>query len=206
LKSKYHREITSAALSAYFQAEALEAVIDANLGQDALPYQVGHDHFHYDNNAFAAGDAYYLEQRRQAIRAAQNGEAPATRRCLGRLTHTVQDFYAHSNYIHLWRESHPNAAVDEIDPQAAGILSDPRLCSGKIYYPLEAFSYITAVKPFVLPFLPHDSHAWMNLDDPSRPGFELAIAAALKRTRAEYLSLVGQLSAAEAALLTGYEN
>ncbi len=39
----------------------------------------------------------------------------------------------------------------------------------------------------VIPLLPRDSHAWMNLDSPARgPGFAYAFAAAVKRTRYEY--------------------
>ena len=33
----------------------------------------------------------------------------------GRLTHTAQDFYAHSNYVALWRERNPAAPPDQID-------------------------------------------------------------------------------------------
>ena len=45
------------------------------------------------------------------------------RQSFGRLTHAAQDFYAHSNYIALWRESHPEAAPNETDPLIAVLLS-----------------------------------------------------------------------------------
>lgn len=203
MKTVYHRSITVQALEPYFDPAALESVVAANLGQDALRYQLGHDHFHYDNNAFVAGDAYLDQLRRAVTDALQRGEGEAARQFLGRLTHTAQDFYAHSNYISLWRELYPQEPPEKIHPQLVNLVKDPRLRSGRLYFPLEVFSFIPVFQPHVLPLLPRDSHAWMNLDDPSRPNFEYAFAAAVKRTRNEYLSLTERLSGAHASLLTG---
>ena len=205
MKEQYHREITVKALNDYFRSDVLETVIAANLGQDALRYQINHDHFHYDSNSFAAGDAYCEEQRHSVITAIKNSDALPARESLGRLTHTVQDLYAHSNYVALWRELHPQASPDEIDPELTTLLSDLRLHSGKLYYPLEALSFITALKPYVLPLLPRDSHAWMNIDEPARPDFYFAFTAAVKRTESEYLRIAAQLSTREVAFLTGNE-
>jgi hypothetical protein len=183
---KYHRAITEQALRPHFNPTALEELVRANLGQDVIQYQFGHDHFHYDNNSFAAGDAYIVEQRRTVLEVLQNGGDPLlARAAFGRLTHTAQDFYAHSNYTALWRERHPGAAPKQIDPYLAEVVNDPRLKSGRIYPPLEYFSFIPSLKPLVLPLLPKDSHAWMNKDDPSRPDFDYAYTAAVKRTTQE---------------------
>jgi hypothetical protein len=203
VKTQFHRLITSQALSSHFSRTALETVILANLGQDLWRYQVGHDHFHYDNNSFVAGDAYLDELRLSVMKALQRGQAMPARQFFGQLTHAAQDFYAHSNYIALWRESHPGALPDEIDPLLAELLSDSCLHSGRIYYPLEVFAFIPALKPYVLPLLPRDSHAWMNLDDPSRPDFEYAYAAAVKRTKLEFESLCQALPPEQNQLLTG---
>jgi hypothetical protein len=205
VKEQYHREITLKALNNYFRPDALETVVAANLGQDALRYQIGHDHFHYDSNSFAAGDEYCEEQRQSIVAALKRSEALPARKALGRLTHTVQDLYAHSNYVALWRELHPQAASDEIDPELATLLSHSRLHSGKLYYPLEALSFIAAFKPYILPLLPRDSHAWMNIDGPERPDFKFALTAALKRTSLEYLRIVAKLSPKEVAFLTDLE-
>jgi len=186
MKGKYHRAITEQALQPHFELAALEEIVRANLGQDVIQYQFGHDHFHYDNNSFAAGDAYIEEQRRVVIQTLQSGgTASLARAAFGRLTHTAQDFYAHSNYIALWCEKHPGAAPDAIDPYLAEVVSDSRLISGRIYPPLEYFSFIPPLAPLVIPLLPRDSHAWMNKDDPSRPDFAYAYAAAVKRTANE---------------------
>jgi hypothetical protein len=202
VKTQYHRSITAQALGSHFSQNALETVIVANLGQDLWQYQVGHDHFHYDNNSFAAGDAFLDELRRSVMDALQRGEALPARRSFGQLTHAVQDFYAHSNYIALWRESHPGAAPDETDPLLAELLTDSRLHSGRIYYPLEVFAFIPALKRYILPLLPRDSHAWMNLDDPSRPNFDHAYAAAVKRTGLEFERLCQALNAEQIHLFT----
>jgi hypothetical protein len=124
------------------------------------------------------------------------------RKYFGRLTHTAQDFYAHSNYIALWRESYPEAAPDEIDPTLASLLTDSRLRSGRLYYPLEAFSFIAVLKPYIVPLLPRDSHARMNIDDPSRPSFDYAYVAAVKRTAMEFECLCQSLSQTQIQLLT----
>lgn len=203
MKKNYHRAITQEALSPYFHPEALETLIAANLGQDALRYQFGHDHFHYDNNSFTAGNTYIDTLRRAVVDALQRGEAVPARRFFGRLTHTAQDFYAHSNYVALWRERYPDALPDQIHPQLVNLVADAHLRSGRLYYPLELLSFIPFLRARVLPLLPRDSHAWMNMDDPSCPNFDFAYAAAVKRTQAEYTHLAHHLSAPHVALLTG---
>jgi hypothetical protein len=106
------------------------------------------------------------------------------------LTHTVQDFYAHSNYIDLWLSLHSNGSrptpsiLDPVDPS---ILASDALRSGKIYYPLEVLSFIKLLKPLVLPMLPRDSHAWMNIDSPEQGfKFEYVMQASIKRTVIEF--------------------
>ncbi|MCX7755062.1 MAG: hypothetical protein N2117_07425 [Anaerolineales bacterium] len=198
MKEKYHRAITEEVLRPFFAPAALEEIIRANVGQDALRYQFGHDHFHYDNSAFRAGDAYLAEQRRQVIETLQQtGPVSVARAAFGRLTHSAQDFYAHSNYITLWRERNPDAAPEQIDPLLPEILADARLVSGRIYAPLEYFSFFSLFAPLVLPLLPRDSHAWMNKDDPARPGFQEAYVAARKRTRLELEEIRRVLSPAQ---------
>jgi hypothetical protein len=203
VKAQYHREITINALSSYFSLAALQTIIAANLGQDAVRYQFGHDHYHYDNNSFAAGDVYVDELGQAVVTALEREEADKAREQFGRLVHTVQDLYAHSNYVSLWLLGHPGAMPQEIDPQQMALLHDPRLRSGRVYFPLEALSFISLFKPFVIPFLPRDSHAWMNMDDPSCKNFEYAFAAAVKRSTAEFLSIKEKLSPTQVAIFTG---
>jgi len=203
MKLRYHRLITTQALEKHIAPAALKTIIAANFGQDALRYQFGHDHFHYDGSSFAAGDAYIEEQRRSIADALARGEALPAWQAFGRLAHAAQDFYAHSNYVALWRERQPAAAADQIDPLLAEAISDSRLHSGRLYYPLEILSFVPLLRPLVLPFLPRNSHAWMNKDDPSRPDFDFAFMAAVKRTELEFQNIVRSLVPAQAALFTG---
>jgi hypothetical protein len=190
MHTPYHRSITVQALQGCFSATALEVIVAANLGQDSPRGQIGHDEYHFDANAFAKGRAY-IEENRHIIRPAlERGDVLAAQKAFGRLTHTAQDFYAHSNYVTLWLARFPDNGwppPDEIDPFDSALLDGPDLRSGRLYYPLEVLSFIPFLKKFILPLLPRDSHAWMNLDTPEQgPKFPYAIAAAEKRTRYEY--------------------
>jgi hypothetical protein len=204
MKERYHREITQKALGAHFSPAALEDVIRANLGQDALRYQFGHPHFHYDENSFAAADQYLEELRRATLEALSSGQqAVPARQHFGRLTHAAQDFYAHSNYTTLWREQNPHAAPEQIAPQLESLTRDPRLHSGRLYYPLELLSFIPSLKPLVLPLLPRDSHAWMNKDHPGQPDFHYAFHAAHKRTEMEFHQIIAKMDTRQIELFTG---
>ncbi|MDQ3005534.1 MAG: hypothetical protein M3R47_09155, partial [Chloroflexota bacterium] len=100
--TQYHIEIISAALADCFSPRALSAISKANVYQDRLSGQFGHDEFHFDNNAFDKSYAYIEEQRSLTLSSLQKKEAPSAWSAFGRLTHSAQDFYAHSNYITLW--------------------------------------------------------------------------------------------------------
>ena len=116
-------------------------------------------------NAFAAGRAYIESQRLLIQPALQAGEAAQARAAFGRLSHTAQDFYAHTNYVDLWLNTHPaGSASSAIDPLDSEILNDSRLHSGRLYYPQEALYFIPFLRKFSLSILPPDSHALMNLD------------------------------------------
>lgn len=185
-----HREITRRALNEIFSPRALAVVISANLGQDALTGQVGHDEYHFDNNAFGRSNAYIESQRSLVAGALGRGEVRAAWKAFGRLTHAAQDFYAHSNYIDLWLSCQPEGMqppASDIDPLDDDSIRHPALRSGRLYYPLEAFSFVPGLRNLVLPLLPRDSHAWMNLDSPGQgPLFDYAFQAARKRTRREF--------------------
>ena len=193
-----HADITRRALGQTFSPHALDVVIAANLGQDALSGQLGHDEFHFDNNAFDKSRAYIKEQRALIRPALERGDVDAARRAFGRLTHTAQDFYAHTNYVDLWIACQPDGmtpAPAEIDPLDDDLLYSTTLRSGKLYYPLEALSFVPVLRKLMLPLLPRDSHAWMNLDSAERgPMFEYAFNAAVKRTRYEFDTTVRGLS------------
>lgn len=187
---KYHAEITRQALQDLFSNAAMKKIVAANLYQDRLAAQIGHDEYHFDNNAFEKSYAYMEEQRALTVTSLQSKDVATAWSAFGRLMHTAQDFYAHSNYVDLWLARHSNGSVptpSDIDPVDPALIDHPALHSGKIYLPLEVFSFIKPLNPLVKPLLPRDSHAWMNLDSPDEGHrFDFAFHAAVKRTRIEF--------------------
>jgi len=194
--SQYHIEIMLASLGERFSARAMSVITYANINQDRLAGQIGHDEFHFDNNAFEKTYDYIEEQRALVVSSLKSGDANAAWKAFGRFLHSAQDFYAHSNYITLWVSRFdpssssgqatlpPPPEVDAMDP---GLINSPDLRSGKVYYPFELLYYPHATRAFALRFLPKDSHAWMNLDSPEQGfKFDYAMHAAIKRTVIEF--------------------
>jgi hypothetical protein len=188
--TQYHIEIMLNALGERFSPRAMSAITYANIHQDRLSGQFGHDEFHFDNNAFERTYAYIEAQRTLIISTLKKNDAPSAWSAFGRLTHSIQDFYAHSNYITLWLarfDGQTPLSSSEVDPVNLTLINSPDLRSGKTYYPFELLYYIPSTRAFSLRWLPHDSHAWMNLDAPTQGfKFDYAMQAAIKRTVIEY--------------------
>jgi hypothetical protein len=195
MKIIYHQRITEQAVGGQVSKHALDTIIAANIAQDALRYQFGHEDLHYDNNSFAGGDAYVNAQRAMIQPALQKDQPMAAWQAFGQLSHTVQDLYAHSNYVDIWliscNEQHPDPM--QIDPLNADILSDPALRSGKPYFLLDALLYFNLLTPGLLRLVPANSHAQMNIDSPDRANFPYAFSAAVKRTQIEFSRVVNSL-------------
>ena len=109
MKAAYHRQITTTALESLVSPRALKAILHANLGQDGWGGLLFHPEFHFDDSRFQAGEAYLTTQSKQARSAVLEGDPSPAWQAFGRLTHAVQDFYAHSNYVQLFLESHPHS-------------------------------------------------------------------------------------------------
>ena len=188
--TQYHIEIMLNALGSRFSPRAMSAISYANINQDRLTGLFFHDEFHCDNNAFERAYAYVEEQRALTTSALQTGDALAAWSAFGRMLHTVQDFYAHSNYITLWLsrfDGQPRPAPSEVDPLDPGLIDSPDLRSGRTYYPVELLYFWRPARNFSLRWLPRDSHAWMNLDSPEQGfKFDYAMQAAIKRTVIEF--------------------
>ena len=191
MKSRYHLEITRKALEPYFAPDALDTLLNANIGQDKIKYQFGHPHFHFDSNTFNEGFTYIEAQEKQIIECIVQGDYINARKALGRITHTWQDFYSHSNYIKLWLIDHPQATPEEIDPADSAYIGHPDLRSGKVYGLMEFLALLPILTDLITPLMPEDSHAKMNLDSPaSGPLFAFNYQASLKRTRMIYERLI----------------
>lgn len=192
-----HAEITRQALAGSFSSRALQAITAANLRQDRLLGLIGHDEYHFDSNAFEQSYAYLEEQRALTIASLEAGDVRPAWSAFGRLIHTAQDFYAHTNYIDLWLACQPDGTLPtppEVDPVDEGLIHGPTLRSGRIYLPLELLYFVRPLRPIALRLLPRDSHAWMNLDSPEQgPSFDFAFQAAVKRTKIEFNKTVPNL-------------
>lgn len=188
-----HIQVTRLALHGRVSERALQDILDANVGVDSLLNLIGHPELHFDDNAFDRARARLEEQRALIQPALERGDARSAWQAFGRLTHTAQDFYSHSNYVDLWLACQPEGivpAASEIDPMDDSLVENPSLRSGKMYFPLGYLSFVPGLKRLVIPHLPRDSHAWMHLDSAKRgPMFEYAFHAAIKRTRYELESL-----------------
>ncbi len=192
-----HREITEQALWERCTPTALKYIVQANLSLDGWRGQIGHPEYHFDANAFAESRQFMAEQEALILSSLRDGvdRLPAWQ-AFGRLSHTAQDLYAHSNYVALWLEKvgTPWPPPEAIDPLDADILQSPELRSGRLYYPLEALTFIPRLERWVRRWLPRDAHAWLNLDHPGRgPLFPYARAAAIHRTRHEWDRILQRL-------------
>jgi hypothetical protein len=195
LDAQYHRQVLERAIGDRLSPRAHVAVLAANLDQDSLRGLLNFER-HFDNCLFAEGLAYIEACR---ARAAQARSLRVAWDEFGRLAHTAQDFYSHSNYVALWMKQFEPGLVppaDQIDGLDSRLLGHPALVSGRVYMPLETLTLFPALRPIVQRWLPRDSHAWMNLDNPSRgPLFAYSLAAAQQRTRLEFdrtLAAIGE--------------
>jgi hypothetical protein len=184
-----HEEMTREALSSCFSPRAIEIIIAANRRQDALGGQIGHDEYHFDNNAIDKGNRYIIEQRGIVIASLLSPGVLSAWIAFGRLIHTVQDFYSHTNYIPLWLDQFKGTppAPSEIEPVQKDLIQSPKLHSGRLYLPMDLLYFVPFLRKFSLALSPSDSHAKMNLDSP-RQGSRFAYAriAAIKRTVYEF--------------------
>ena len=186
-----HEEMTREALSACFSPRALEVIIAANCKQDSLPGQIGHDEYHFDNNAIDEGYRYIKEQRGFVLASLLSPGVLSAWIAFGRLLHTAQDFYAHTNYVPLWLDAHAHNGTPptppEIDPVQKSLIESSEIRSGKIYLPMDVLYFVPFLRELSFGLLPDDSHAKMNLDSPKQgPRFAYARAAAVKRTVYEF--------------------
>lgn len=210
MHARYHAQITRQALKQHIEPRAVEVAVTANLGQDALTGMIGHPEFHFDDNAFLQGWAYVQAQHEEIIQALERKDPQAAWKALGRMTHAVQDFYAHSNYVELWlaewqarNNDQSNPHPEDIDPNDENILASTALRSGRIYI-LEILFLVPLLRPLALRLLPSDSHAHMNLDGPEcGPLFAYALVAAHKATNRRLAELLRSLDDTKLAIISG---
>ena len=195
MQSEYHIEIVTRAIGEHFSESALAEIIKANLGQDDLRHQFGNkSHYHFDNNELEKSAEYvtklHLDIKVMAGNRQHKGRLQ--RQAFGKLSHAIQDFYAHSNYVRLWLERNggiKNTTPQQIEAQDPAIMADPNLKSGSFLLWRDAIYFLPVWKHIARAvYVPKDSHEEMNLDTPERGElFAYAMEAAIKRTQQDYL-------------------
>ena len=195
--TRYHLQITTQALSRHFSEAALSEILKANIFQDRPEGQFGHPFYHFDDSQFELTYRYLASKKEMLLSAMQEHQPHLARTCFGKITHAVQDFYAHSNYLNLWKQKYNKTDFLAKDILISEIITDPNLISGRFYQPWEWITFFPLIGPIAARYFPKDSHAHMNLDSPKRGElFQLAFQAAVLRTEYEYneiISSIGEL-------------
>jgi hypothetical protein len=203
MESLYHIQLCQETLGDKLSPQALEFIVEANLGQDGLfTGLVGHPEFHFDESMFEEAWAYVESQRQIVLTTLREGGPPEEAwRAFGRLLHAVQDFYAHSNYVRLWASRYPEMSlpsVKEFSGLDQELVNSSELYSDHMYYPLEAITIFPSMRPLARRLLPDDSHANMNLDTPAMgPLFYYAMEGARQRSLLEFGLLEAKLGEKE---------
>jgi hypothetical protein len=201
MKTPYHIEITTEALSSYLSEKALHNVIQANISQDLVSGQIGHPEYHFDDSQIDLATAYIESLRQDALDQIKLKHDPESAWIsFGKLTHAAQDFYAHTTYIRLWSErfgyDHDHLP-DDHDILLPEILKDPHLISGRFYTPWEMITFLPRIGPLIGRLFPKDSHAYLNNDSPAAsPYFKQVFHAAVLRTVYEYNLTINLLKSA----------
>lgn len=195
--SQYHIEITENTLGSFFTAPSLREIARANVGQDSLASWFGVETRRHVCDCTVEASLDYVEEEQATIAklAQQPGDEARQRAALGRLLHTVQDFYAHTNYVSLWvaeRGETMSMESGELDPR---LLAHPQLQIAQWLTWREPFYYVPVVgQAMRRVWLPKSSHEAINLDSPKCGAhFYLAMAGARQRTRREYARAVAAI-------------
>lgn len=186
-----------------FTDYAINQILDANYHTDDLPNQFNSE-MHFDDEDFPGGSKRVMDLKDKVISkvTSDSPQATSARNNLGTALHTVQDFYAHSNWVELGHSS-PNINTkigQEIFsgadittptcPTAPGTLDGAglsQLTSG--YFIIDLESKICGVPQGKCRHGFLTCPNGLNKDDDSRPGFSTARALAVNATK-DYLDQI----------------
>ena len=182
----YHASLLFHAAPKEFSRSALLfSVIPANIAVDLNQKE---KRLHFDNSTFSAG-ALHINELWSRIEA---GAACMTN--FGRLTHTVQDFYSHSNWVELHQHSSPLPAWDlNVASLPAGVLSGTYPSSDGITRNLPTHAELNKDCPSAW-FSPAGARVVTDGPNLGKSLFELGYEAALTATRIQFDRLMCLLS------------
>lgn len=170
-KQGIHRNITETQLqSAGFSQKSANVVGDANWFTDI--YEQTTSAAHFDDETLAAGSARLREKIDGVIENLANCNKDEALKEMGRALHTLQDFYAHSNWVNHW--GGVNGGIYNMsNPPSSLSCSPATFAPGGVttgYFSLFGYLYPS---PFVTQCLTTPSnkccHKDLNKDEPSRP-------------------------------------
>lgn len=78
--------------------KARTTIAEANMAVDE---DQDHSALHFDGENFEGGQTRLVQLKKECIAALQAGDADTARKSLGGALHSLQDFYAHSNWVEL---------------------------------------------------------------------------------------------------------
>ncbi len=186
-----HREISQAGLSAQlknFTPQDIATIVNANLDQDKWDEGQPHPEYHFDNNKLLAGKVY-VDSQYALIRATSNPQEALE--AFGKILHAQQDFYAHTNFVELYRDYfHQHSGHYPLPreiPLYQDALKNPQLRT-ILQTQLKSGEFSRA--EFILKDLFHlnhdpNSHEMMNKDGPGRPLYPEAKDLAERQTGKE---------------------
>jgi von Willebrand factor A domain-containing protein 7 len=197
-----HVEITTEAMSSInheinyqnlrFSERAIKEVNVANVHSDDLAYQLNPS-YHFDNEDFIGASSRLIDLKKKIIYniSLDNPVGSQARSNLGGALHTVQDFYAHSNWIELGnrdinlklgRDSFIGAIESDVtcpaDPGTLGAAGLSQLTSGYFLFNKGLCSVPSGKCRHGVSLLGCPNG--LNKDDSSRIGFSAARTLAVK--------------------------
>lgn len=177
----YHGKLTELANDGILDQQQLGFVVAANISQDLHQTQ---SCLHFDNCDFPGG-IDYIKSEWVIIDDAGDKFGIAALGAFGRLLHTTQDFYAHSNWIELHEDQDPVPVWNqELSSLPANIVSgtwwlgSPKLCGPNA----PTHSQLNKDNPNS----PEGSKVVQNGPNQGKSLFDLAFATALAATKVQY--------------------
>lgn len=107
-----------------FSDKAVGEIADANESVDSIlkmSAALWHPERHFTNEKYSASSQLLIKLRAEVIASAKDGKGSKARQALGKATHTIQDYYSHSNF-------NERAAYVE-GGLGTAVLADPSLSS-----------------------------------------------------------------------------
>ena len=108
---------------------ANDAIVDANVHVDD---DQGHSALHFDGENFFAGQGRLLTIKGTVIASIQQNDTQGARNELGQALHSIQDFYAHSNWTNNNGSVNPDLGVTDHQLQNTLGINDPAEVNGQL--------------------------------------------------------------------------